>query len=79
MNWEISQKKLRRMKGFGLPEDCRITTGCQTEIAMKNKNMKIQEISFYQRQGNKQIIIKKSLNTTYSLECKKGVGPKCWS
>jgi len=63
MNWEISQKKLRRTKEFGLPDDYRITTGYQSDIAMKNKNMKIEEICFPQRQGNRPIE-KKSLNTT---------------
>lgn len=53
-NWEISQKKLRRIKGSGLPDVCSITAGCQSDIATKNKTMKIQEIILPQRQGNKQ-------------------------
>lgn len=53
-NWEISQKKLRRIKGSGLPDVCSITAGCQSDIVTKNKTMKIQEIILPQRQGNKQ-------------------------
>lgn len=74
-NQQVSQKKLSRIKGFGLLHNCGITEGCQSNIAMKNKRMKIQEIFFPQRQRNKQIKV-----TEYYVlfETQKGVGPKCW-